>query len=67
MLKDDAKAAIMPEWLTPRQAQAYANLSLTTLWELRKRNKIKAARVGRAVRIQRDSLEEFMKQSSGEN
>jgi excisionase family DNA binding protein len=58
--EDDARAVITPAWLDYRQAEAYASLSRTTLWELINRREIKAARIGRAVRIQRDSLEEFM-------
>ena len=62
MSKDDAKTVIMPAWLDYKQAEAYSSLSRTTLWELINRREIKAARIGRAVRIQRDSLEEFMEQ-----
>ena len=62
MSEDDAKTVIMPAWLDYKQAEAYASLSRTTLWELMNRGEIKAARIGRAVRIQRDSLEKFMEQ-----
>jgi excisionase family DNA binding protein len=61
--KDDAKTVTMPAWLDYKQAEAYSSLSRTTLWELINRREIKAARIGRAVRIQRDSLDEFMKRS----
>ena len=63
MSEDDAKAVITPAWLDYKQAEAYSSLSRTTLWELINRREIKAARVGRAVRIQRDSLDEFMERS----
>ena len=63
MSKDDAKTVTAPAWLDYKQAQAYSSLSRTTFWGLMNRREIKAARVGRAVRIQRDSLEEFMEQS----
>ena len=63
MSEDDAKTVITPAWLDYRQAEAYSSLSRTTLWELINRREIKAARVGRAVRIQRDSLDEFMERS----
>ena len=62
MSKDDAKTVVMPKWLDYKQAEAYSGLSRTTLWELINRREIKAARIGRAVRIQRDSLDEFMEQ-----
>jgi excisionase family DNA binding protein len=62
----DEKIAITPAWLNYKQAEAYSNLSRTTLWMLIKARKIKAARVGRAVRIERDSLQAFMEQSTHE-
>ena len=61
-----AKTAITPAWLSYKQAEAYANLSRTTLWQLINAGKIKAARIGRAVRIERDSLQAFMEQSASE-
>ena len=64
MPEDDGKIAITPRWLNYRQAEAYANLSRTTLWQLINARKIKAARIGRAVRIERDSLQAFMEQST---
>src|SRR5215203_5824999 len=67
MSEDDEKIAITPAWLNYKQAEAYSNLSRTTLWQLIKARKIKAARIGRAVRIERDSLQAFMEQSSGES
>ena len=66
MSTDDAKTVIMPAWLDYKQAEAYSSLSRTTLWELINRREIKAARIGRAVRIQRDSLENFMEQCVGD-
>jgi excisionase family DNA binding protein len=65
--EDHGKAAIAPEWLNYKQAEAYANLSRTTLWQLINARKIKAARIGRAVRIERDSLQAFMEQSTHES
>jgi excisionase family DNA binding protein len=65
--EDDEKIAITPRWLTYTQAETYANLSRTTIWQLIKARKIKAARIGRAVRIERDSLQAFMEQSSNES
>ena len=64
MPEDDEKVAIAPAWLTYKQAEAYANLSRTTLWELINSRKVNAARIGRAVRIERDSLQAFMEQST---
>jgi excisionase family DNA binding protein len=61
---DSEKIVITPAWLNYKQAEAYSNLSRTTLWQLTKARKINAARVGRAVRIERDSLQAFMEQSA---
>jgi excisionase family DNA binding protein len=64
--EDDEKIAITPAWLNYKQAEAYSNLSRTTLWQLINARKIRAARIGRAVRIERDSLQAFMEQSTDE-
>jgi len=64
--EDDETLAITPAWLNYRQAEAYSNLSRTTLWQLVKARKIRAARIGRAVRIERDSLQAFMERSADE-
>ena len=64
MSEDNEKIAITPAWLNYKQAEAYANLSRTTLWTLINERKIRAARVGRAVRIERVSLQRFMEQST---
>jgi excisionase family DNA binding protein len=52
------------EWLTYTQAQTVSGLGRTTLWKLLGSGEIKAARVGRAVRISRRSLDEFMEQQA---
>jgi excisionase family DNA binding protein len=62
--ENDEKITITPAWLNYRQAEAYANLSRTTLWQLISARKIRAARIGRAVRIERDSLQAFLEKSS---
>jgi excisionase family DNA binding protein len=62
--EDDDKIIITPAWLNYKQAEAYSNLSRTTLWQLINARKIRAARVGRAVRIERASLQRFMEQST---
>ncbi len=66
MSEDNGKTTITPAWLDYKQAEAYSNLSRTTLWQLINARKIKAARIGRAVRIERESLQEFMERSSNQ-
>jgi excisionase family DNA binding protein len=64
---DNEKVAITPAWLNYKQAEAYSNLSRTTLWQMINARKIRAARIGRAVRIERDSLQAFMEQRTDES
>jgi excisionase family DNA binding protein len=42
---------IAREWVTYKQAEEVSGLSRTTLWKLLSAGEIKAARVGRAVRL----------------
>lgn len=51
------------QWLSYREAQQLVGLSRTSLWQLVSSGEIQAARIGRAVRIERRSLEEFMRRS----
>lgn len=55
---------VVKEWLTYPEAQQYAGLGRTKLWELVSSGEVRAARVGRAVRISRRSLDEYMERSS---
>ncbi len=57
---------LTPEWITYEEAQRLVGLGRTTLWRLVRAGEVKAARVGRAVRISRRSLEEYMERASGE-
>lgn len=50
----------MQEWLSYPQAEQYCGLSHTTLWRYVTSGEIKAARVGRSVRIHFPSLRNFM-------
>jgi excisionase family DNA binding protein len=52
------------EWLTYAQAQTVSGLGRTTLWKLLSSGEIKAARVGRSVRIHLPTLREFMEAAS---
>ncbi len=63
---DKAVAAqVQPQWLSYREAETLTGLSRTTLWKiLGSSDEIKVARVGRAVRINRDSLNAYMKRSA---
>jgi excisionase family DNA binding protein len=51
-------------WISYSEAQRYTGLGRTKLWELVSAGEVEAAKVGRAVRISRKSLEEYMKRNS---
>ena len=52
------------EWLTYAEAGQMVGLSRVTLWKLVSAGEIEAARVGRAVRINRESLRAYMRRST---
>ncbi len=58
------QAEITREWVTYKEAEQLSGLSRTTLWKLLSADEIKAARVGRAVRIKRRSLDEYLDRAS---
>ena len=53
---------IQPAWLTYAEAEKLTGLSRVTLWRIAGAGQIRLARVGRAVRIERASLEQYMEQ-----
>lgn len=52
-------------WLSYPEAQKLSGLGRTKLWEIVNSGEIKAAHVGRAVRINRRSLEDYMERQAG--
>jgi excisionase family DNA binding protein len=55
------QAQVTREWVTYRQAEEIAGLSRTTLRKLVDEEEIQIRRVGRAVRINRESLDSYMR------
>ena len=57
---------IMPSWITYKEAQRLTSLGRTTLWKIcsTEDSGIEVARVGRAVRINRVSLEDYMQRAA---
>jgi len=55
---------IRPEWITYEEARCLIGLSRTTLWRLVNSGAVKSASVGRATRINRVSLEEYMEREA---
>jgi excisionase family DNA binding protein len=60
------KEQIETEWVDYPTAERYSGLSHTTLWRYVTGGQLKAARVGRSVRIHLPSLREFMERASEE-
>jgi excisionase family DNA binding protein len=58
------KEPVQQEWISYPEAERYSGLSHTTLWRYVSSGELKAARVGRSVRIHLPSLREFMKRAS---
>ena len=54
------QAEIVRGWLTYREAEQLVGLSRTTLWKLIGSREVEHRKVGRAVRIKRESLEAYM-------
>ncbi len=54
------QAEITREWVTYRQAEEISGLSRTTLRKLVAAGDVRIRRVGRAVRINRESLDAYM-------
>jgi excisionase family DNA binding protein len=52
------------EWISYLEAERYSGLSHTTLWRYIRSGELKAARIGRSVRIHLPSLREFMERAS---
>jgi excisionase family DNA binding protein len=55
---------IQQEWVSYPEAERYSGLSHTTLWRYVTSGELKAARIGRSVRIHLPSLREFMERAS---
>lgn len=60
---------IQPEWITTAEAQRLTSLGRTTLWRIcsAEDSGVEVAKVGRAVRINRASLESYMKRAAGDS
>ena len=53
-----------PKWLSYPAAQRFSGLGRTKLWKLISTGEVEAAKIGRAVRINRRSLDDYMKRNS---
>ena len=57
---------IEPTWITYEEAQRLTSLGRTTLWRICSSGEVKTARIGRAVRINRQSLEDYLERMAAE-
>ena len=60
------KEHVEPEWVDYRTAERYSGLSHVSLWRRVKNGELKAAKIGRSVRIHLPSLREFMEHASAD-
>jgi excisionase family DNA binding protein len=60
------KERVQREWVSYPEAERYSGLSHTTLWRYVSTGHLKAARVGRSVRIHLPTLRQFMERASEE-
>jgi len=58
--------ATSPRWVSYADAERLYGLSRWTLWRLLKDDRIRAARVGRAVRLDCRSIEHYLEQQVDE-
>ena len=58
------QANIVRTWLTYKEAEQLVGLSRTTLWKLISTGEIEHRKVGRAVRINREGLEAYMRRDT---
>jgi excisionase family DNA binding protein len=59
--------AVRKEWLSYADAEKYCGLSRVTLWRLVRGGQVRAARVGRSVRLDRRSLQQYMESAANEH
>ena len=58
------QAEVQREWMSYEEARRLVGLSRTTLYRLLRAGEVKGAQIGRSVRINRTSLEEYMERQS---
>jgi excisionase family DNA binding protein len=59
-------ATVCPRWVSYSKAERLYGLSRTTLWRLAKTGDIRAARIGRAVRLDCRSLEGYLRKRAAD-
>jgi excisionase family DNA binding protein len=60
----EVQNGLRPTWITYEEAQRLTSLGRTTLWRIVKSGDVKSVSIGRAVRINRESLEQYMERAA---
>jgi excisionase family DNA binding protein len=60
----EVQTEIKPAWITYDEARHLTSLGRTTLWRIVKSGAVKSVSIGRAVRINRESLEQYMERET---
>jgi excisionase family DNA binding protein len=55
---------VQPEWLRYPEAERYSGLGRSTLWKLVCSGEIRAAKVGKSVRLSRQSIDDYMERQT---
>lgn len=58
------EATVERFWYSYREAQEYAGIGRTKLWELISSGQLQASKIGRSVRISKTSLDEYLESQS---
>jgi len=53
-----------PLWVTYDEARRLFGLSRTTLWRLLRQDRIRGARVGRSVRLEAQSIQDYLQKQA---
>ena len=59
----DIAVMVDESWISYSEAKKYTGLGRTKLWEIVSSGDVEAAKIGRAVRISRRSLNEYMRRN----
>jgi excisionase family DNA binding protein len=58
------EATVERSWFSYREAQEYAGIGRTKLWQLVSSDQLRASKIGRSVRISKTSLDEYLEGQS---
>lgn len=58
------ETAVERSWYSYGEAQEYAGIGRTKLWELVSSGQLQASKIGRSVRISKTSLDEYLESQS---